>query len=48
MPTFPIDPANDPVRRAEQNDRASLTLLTLVLCVSVSVALLGFGLQLLQ
>ena len=48
MPTFPIDPAHDPVRRAEQNERAGLTLLTLVLCVSVSLALLGFGLQILQ
>lgn len=48
MPTFPIDPANDPVGKADDNERAGLTLLTLVLCVTVSVALLGFGLQILQ
>lgn len=48
MPTFPIDPANDPLRKVDDNERASLTLLTLVLCVTLSVALLGFGLQVLQ
>lgn len=48
MPTFPIEPANDPVRRLADHDRAGLTLLTLVLCVTASVALLGFGLQILQ
>jgi hypothetical protein len=48
MPTFPIDPADDPVRKVDDNERAGLTLLTLVLCVSVSLALLGFGLQILQ
>ncbi len=48
MPTFPIEPANDPVRRVADNERAGLTLLTLVLCVTASVALLGFGLQILQ
>jgi hypothetical protein len=48
MPTFPIEPANDPVRRAADNERAGLTLLTLVLCVTASVALLGLGLQILQ
>jgi len=48
MPVFPIEPANDPIRHLADDDRASLTLLTLVLCVTVSIALLGFGLQLLQ
>jgi hypothetical protein len=36
------------VRRVADNERAGLTLLTLVLCVTASVALLGFGLQILQ
>lgn len=48
MPTLPFEPAADPVRLVEESDRASLTLLTLVLCVTVSVTLLGFGLQILQ
>lgn len=48
MPTFPIEPANDPVRRLADSERSALTLLTLVLCVTASVALLGFGLQILQ
>ena len=48
MPTFPIAPVDDPVRQLERSDRASLTLLTLVLCVTVSIALLGFGLQIVQ
>ncbi len=48
MPTFPIEPANDPVRRFADAERSALTLLTLVLCVTASVALLGFGLQILQ
>jgi len=48
MPVFPIEPANDPIRQLADDDRASLMLLTLVLCVTVSIALLGFGLQLLQ
>lgn len=47
-PTFPIEPANDPVRQLADDDRAGLTLLTLVLCVTVTIALLGFGLQVLQ
>ena len=45
---FPIEPANDPVQRLVDDDRASMTLLALVLCVTVTVALLGFGLQVLQ
>jgi hypothetical protein len=48
MPVFPIEPANDPVRRLAEDDRAAMTLLTLVLCVTVTIALLGFGLQVLQ
>lgn len=47
-PRFPIEPANDPVQRLADDDRAGLTLLTLVLCVTVAIALLGFGLQVLQ
>jgi len=48
MPVFPIEPANDPVQRLADDDRAAMTLLTLVLCVTVTIALLGFGLQVLQ
>jgi hypothetical protein len=47
-PTFPIRPADDPVRQVADNERRGMTLLALVLCVTVSVALLGFGLQILQ
>jgi hypothetical protein len=47
-PIFPIDPANDPIVRLADDDRTALTLLTLVLCVTVAIALLGFGLQVLQ
>jgi hypothetical protein len=47
-PVFPIEPANDPVHHLAEDDRAGLTLLTLVLCVTVAIALLGFGLQVLQ
>ena len=48
MPVFPIAPANDPVQRLADDDRLAMALLTLVLCVTVTVALLGFGLQVLQ
>ena len=48
MPTFPIEPADDPVRRLADTERSALTLLTLVLCVTASLALLGFGLQIVQ
>lgn len=48
MPIFPIEPANDPVQRLVDDDRASMALLALILCVTVSIALLGFGLQVLQ
>lgn len=48
VPAFPIEPANDPVRRLAEDDRASMTLLALVLCVTLTVALLGFGLQVLH
>lgn len=48
MPVFPIEPANDPVQRLADDDRLAMTLLTLVLCVTVTIALLGFGLQVLQ
>jgi len=48
MPMFPIEPANDPVQRLADDDRSSMTLLALILCVTVSIALLGFGLQVLQ
>ena len=44
-PVFPIEPANDPVVRLAEDDRAGLTLLTLVLCATVAIALLGFVLQ---
>lgn len=47
-PAFPLEPANDPVQQLADDDRAGLTLLTLVLCVTATVALLGFGLQVLQ
>jgi len=48
VPSFPLEPANDPVQQLADDDRAALTLLTLVLCVTVTIALLGFGLQVLQ
>jgi hypothetical protein len=48
MPVFPIAPANDPVRHLADDARVAMALLTLVLCVTVTVALLGFGLQVLQ
>jgi len=48
MPAFPIEPANDPVQRLADDDRTAMALLTLVLCVTVTIALLGFGLQVLQ
>jgi hypothetical protein len=47
-PRFPIEPANDPVKRMADDDRSGLALLTLVLCVTVAVALLGFGIQVMQ
>lgn len=47
-PTFPIRPASDPVRQIVDNERRGMTLLALVLCATLSVALLGFGLQVLQ
>lgn len=47
-PRFPIEPANDPVQRLHDDDRAGMALLGLVLCVTVTIALLGFGLQILQ
>ncbi len=47
-PVFPIEPANDPVHRLAEDDRAGLTLLTLIVCVTLAVALLGFVLQVLQ
>jgi len=48
MPVFPLEPANDPVQRLADDDRTAMTLLTLVLCVTMTIALLGFGLQVLQ
>jgi hypothetical protein len=48
MPVFPIEPANDPVQHLVDDDRMAMTLLALVLCVTVTIALLGFGLQVLQ
>jgi hypothetical protein len=48
MPVFPIEPANDPVQRLVDDDRMAMALLALVLCVTVTIALLGFGLQVLQ
>jgi hypothetical protein len=47
-PVFPIEPANDPVLHLAEDDRAGLTLLTLILCVTLAIALLGFVLQVLQ
>jgi len=47
-PMFPIEPANDPVKHLLDDDRAALTLLALVLCVTVTIALLGFGLQVMR
>jgi hypothetical protein len=47
-PVFPIEPANDPVVHLAEDDRAGLTLLTLVLCATVAIALLGFVLQVSQ
>ena len=46
-PVFPIEPANDPVHHLAEDDRASLTLLSLVVCVTLAIALLGFVLQVL-
>jgi len=48
MPVFPIEPANDPVRQLAENERTSMTLLTLVMCATITVAVLGYGLQVLQ
>jgi ferric-dicitrate binding protein FerR (iron transport regulator) len=47
-PTFPIRPADDPVRQMATNERRGMTLLTLVVCATLTVALLGIGLQVLQ
>lgn len=47
-PVFPIEPANDPVVHLAEDDRAGITLLTLVVCVTLAVALLGFVLQVSQ
>ena len=48
MPVFPIEPANDPVRQLAENERASMTLLTLVMYATITVAVLGYSLQVLQ
>lgn len=48
MPVFPLEPANDPLQRLADDDHASMTLLALVLCATITIALLGFGLQVLQ
>ena len=48
MPVFPIEPANDPVRQLAENERTSMTLLTLVMYATITVAVLGYGLQALQ
>jgi hypothetical protein len=48
MPIFPLEPANDPLQRLVDDDRAGMALLALILCVTVTIALLGFGLQVLQ
>lgn len=47
MPVFPIEPANDRVRQLAESERTS-TLLTLVMCATITVAMLGYGLQVLQ
>ena len=44
-PVFPIEPANDPVLHLAEDDRAGLTLLTLVLCATLAIGLLGFVMQ---
>ena len=48
MPAFPIEPASDPVRQLAESERTSMTLLTLVMYATVTVAVLGYGLQALQ
>jgi hypothetical protein len=48
MPVFPLEPANDPIQRLVDDDRVGMALLTLVLCVTLTVALLGLVLQMLQ
>ncbi|HEU5296820.1 MAG TPA: hypothetical protein VFU71_18710 [Burkholderiaceae bacterium] len=48
MPAFPLEPANDPVKHLDDDDRVSIAMLALVLCVTVTIALLGFGLQVLH
>ncbi len=48
MPVFPIEPANDPVRQLAENERTSMTLLTLVMYATITVAVLGYSLQVLQ
>jgi len=48
MPVFPIEPADDPVRQLAEHERTSMTLLTLVMCATIAVAVLGYGLQVLQ
>lgn len=46
-PSLPFFTEADPVQRAEDNERAGMTLLVLVLCATLAVALLGFGLRVL-
>ena len=48
LPMFPIEPANDPVGQLDENERTSMRLLTLVTCATMTVAALGYGLQVLQ
>jgi len=48
MPAFPIEPANDPIQHLADDDSTAMTLLALVLCATLTLTLLGFGLQMWQ
>jgi hypothetical protein len=48
MPAFPIEPANDPIQHLADDDSTAMALLALVLCATLTLTLLGFGLQMWQ
>lgn len=48
MPAFPIEPTNDPLQHLADDDSTAMTLLALVLCATLTLTLLGFGLQVWQ
>lgn len=48
MPAFPIEPTNDPLQHLADDDSTAMTLLALVLCATLTLTLLGFGLQMWQ